>query len=291
MKATISWLLLLFALILSGCGTKEAQYPVEPAAAIQDSKQIAFIMAGKVDAAEKAEIASKYSGKVAELKVDVGSIVNKGDTLLILDAKDREALVKQAEAGIVAADANVASMTAAYENTKLNYARTSELFAAGAVSKQALDTAQAQLKTAEAQKAAAEAQASSARSQLDVANTNLGDTTITAPVSGIISLKKINVGEIAVAGSTLLSIVNSDSLYINAYLPARLSGEIKPGQKVLIRLSEIPGKLYEGEITVVNTVVDTSSKSMQVKAELLEKDSSIKVGMLAEIALKGSRGE
>jgi RND family efflux transporter MFP subunit len=248
-------------------------------------------MAGKVDSSEKVDIAAKTSGKVAAIKVDAGSIVSKGDILLTFDAKDKEALVRQAEAGINSASANVASTSANYENVRLNYERTAELYESGAVSKQALDTAETQLKTAEAQKEAAEAQASTARSQLDIANMNLSDTIITAPVAGTIAFKKINVGEMATAGATLLSIVNSDSLYINAYLPARLSGEVKPGQKVLIGLSEIPGKLYEGEITAVNTVVDPASKSIQVKAVLLENDPAIKVGMLAEIALKEAKDE
>jgi len=291
MKKTSSLLLFLIVLFLSGCGTKDAQSPLEPVTSAQKSNQPAFIMAGKVDSSEKVDITAKTTGKIAAIKVDVGSVVSKGDILLILDAKDKEALVRQAEAGIKSASANVASTSANYENVRLNYERTTELYKAGAVSKQALDTAETQFKTAEAQKEAAEAQASSANSQLEIANTNLSDTTISAPVAGTISFKKINVGEMATPGVTLISIVNSESMYINAYLPARLSGEVKPGQKVLIGLPEIPGKFYEGEITVVNTVVDPASKSIQVKAVLLENDPAIKVGMLAEVALKESKNE
>lgn len=284
MKKTIS-LLLLGALILSGCSTKDAQSHTEQAVSVQESRPV-FIMAGKVDAVEKVDIASKNSGRIAELKVDVGSIVNKGDVLLILDAKDKDALLKQSEAGIQTANSNIDSTASVYENAKLNYERTLQLFEAGAASKQALDAAELQKKTAEAQKQIAESQSVSAQSQVDVANANLVDATIVAPVSGVVSSKKINAGELAVAGATLLSIANSDALYINAYLPARLSGEIKQGQKVVVNLSDIPGKLFAGEITMVSTVVDANSKSIPVRVALSEQDPAIKVGMFAEIALK-----
>jgi multidrug resistance efflux pump len=323
MKKTIS-LLLLIALILSGCSAKDAQSPKDQAVFSQELSRPAFIMAGKVEAVEKVDIASKISGRISELKVDVGSVVNKGDVLLSFDAKDLDALVKQAEAGVSTANANLAKVQAgarpeqktqakalvdstavAYENAKLNYERTSQLFEAGAVSKQTLEAAEAQNKNAEAQYVSAKSQydilasgetketLSVAKSQVDqakaawdVANVQFANASIVAPVSGIVSSKNINAGELAVAGASLLSIVNSNSLYINAYLPARLSGEVKQGQKVAISLSEVPGKLYDGEITVVDAVVDAKSKSILVKVALSENDPAIKVGMLAEIALK-----
>lgn len=279
-------LLLLCALFLSGCSTKEAQSPTNQAIASQESIRPAYIMAGKVEAVEKVDISTKISGRITELKVDVGSIVNKGDILLILDAKDKDALVNQAVANLSSAEANINSTSTVYENAKLNHERTSRLFKAGAVSKQALEMAEAQKQTAEAQKQTAENQVVAAQSQLDLANANLADATIVAPVSGVVSAKNINAGELAVTGMTLLSLVNSDSLYINAYLPARLSGEVRPGQKVTINLSEIPGKLFDGEITEVGTVVDAKSKSILVKVGLSETDPALKVGMLAEVAVK-----
>ena len=90
----------------------------------------------------------------------------------------------------------------------------------------------------------------------------------------------------AIAGSKLFSIVNPDSIYINAYLPARLSEEVKVGQKVTVSISEIPDKLLDGEVTTVDPVVDAQNKNILVKVKLLEDDPALKVGMFAEIALK-----
>lgn len=323
MKKTIS-LLLLSALILSGCSANSTQSPKDQTISGQESSRPVFIMAGKVEAGEKVDVGSKITGRVSELKIDVGSVVNKGDVLISLDTREIDAQIKQAEAGVNTANANLAkiqagarpeqktqakaqvdSTAAAYENAKLNYERTSQLFEAGAVSNQALEAAEAQKKTTEAQYVSAqsqydilisgetketlsvaEAQVEQAKAALDAANTQLVNASIVAPISGVVCSKNISAGELAIAGTTLLTIVNSDSLYINANLPAKLCAEVTQGQEVAISLFEIPGKLFDGKITTVDEIIDSKNKSIFVKAKLAETDPAIKVGMLAEIALK-----
>ncbi|QHI72966.1 efflux RND transporter periplasmic adaptor subunit [Aminipila terrae] len=147
------------------------------------------------------------------------------------------------------------------------------------MAKEALESAEKQLNTAQAQ-------VNQAQSGLDIINANSSNGVIVAPVSGTVTSKNINVGEMAVAGANLMSIVNSDKTYINAYLPARLSNEIKQGQKVAIRISEIPDKLFDGKVSLVDTVVDAQNKNILVKVSMLENDPAVKVGMFAEIALK-----
>jgi HlyD family secretion protein len=324
MKKSIS-LLLISVLMLTGCSAKGDQSPEnQQAASGQESSRPAFIMAGKVEAIKKADIASKISGRISALNVDVGSVVKKGDVLVQFDAKDLDAVVKQAAAGVDTANANLAKVQAGarpeqktqakalvdstakvYDNAKRSYDRISQLFQSGAASKQELEASEAQFKNAQAQYVSAKSQyailssgetketlnisksqVNQAKAALDVAKAQLSNGALVAPISGVVSVKNVNQGEYAASGTTLISIVNPDSIYINAYLPTRLSGEVKQGQKAIIGLSEISGKLFDGEIVAVSPAVDPKSKSIQVRVKLLGKDSAIKVGMLAEIALK-----
>ncbi|WP_312653438.1 efflux RND transporter periplasmic adaptor subunit [Aminipila sp.] len=238
----------------------------------QESGGPSYIMAGKVEAMESADVSIKSSGKIAELNVDVGSFVKKGDVLARIDMQEVPAQVNQAQSAIDIASVNL-------KNAQSSYDRTLQLYQAGAVAKEALENAEKQLNTVKAQ-------IKQAQSGLDVVNATSSNGVIVSPVSGTVTAKNINLGEVATAGSTLMSIVNSDKTYISAYLPARLSGEVQQGQKVIIRISEIPDKTFNGEISLVDPVVDAQNKNILVRVNMLENDSAVKVGMFAEIAVK-----
>ena len=171
-------IILAMVVVLTGCGAAD-QKDKQTSTVVQASKQF-FVMAGIIDANEKAGITTKISAKIAAISVDVGSIVKKGDTLISLDSKDIEAQVAQAQAGVNTAQANLAKMQSgarpellaqaqaildsaltSYTNTKNNFDRNQQLFTAGGIS-------QAQLEAAQTQLAAAQAQYNSAKDQLDI---------------------------------------------------------------------------------------------------------------------------
>lgn len=316
--------LLTAILLLSGCSSNGQQPAAKEVSANEQANKPVYIMAGKVDAGEKADIASKIPARVSEILVDVGSSVKKDDPVIKLDTKDLEAQEAQAQAAVDTAQANLtkiksgarpqqiaqaqAAMESAgknYETAKNNYDRTNQLYLSGAASKQQLETAEVQFKAAEAQYNSAkeqldmlkkgetketldvlESQVKQAQAALEVVKTQLDNATIVSPVSGVISAKNINIGELASAGIPLVSVVNTGSLYVNAYLPSGLTGKIKAGQKVIVKVSEVPEKLFQGEISVINPVIDSRNKSILVKVKLKDPDLALKPGMFAEIGLK-----
>lgn len=315
-------IMLVMAVVLTGCGTT-GQQAEKASTSVQTNKPV-FVMAGIIDANDKAQITTKIPAKVAGISVDVGSVVKKGDTLITLDTKDIEAQVMQAQAAVSTAQANLAKVQAgarpeqiaqaqsqmdaaktAYTNAKTNYDRNQQLFAAGALSQAQLDAAQTQLSSAQANYNSAQdqlnmltkgetqetmnvlqAQVKQAQAALDLANTQLANGTIVAPISGTISAKNINVGELASPGAALLTLVNNDSLFINASLPAGLVGSVKVGQEVVVKVSEIPDKDFSGEVAMVDPVIDSRSTSVLVKIQIKNPDPILKPGMLAEIGLK-----
>lgn len=315
-------IMLAMAVVLTGCGTNGQQ--AEKASASVAANKPVFVMAGIIDANDKAQITTKIPAKVASISVDAGSVVKKGDTLITLDTKDIEAQVAQAQAAVSTAQANLAKVQAgarpeqiaqaqaqldsaktAYTNAKTAYDRNQQLFAAGALSQAQLEAAQTQLSVAQSQYSSAQdqldiltkgetketidvlqAQVKQAQAALDLANTQLANGTIVSPISGKVSAKNINVGELASPGVTLLSVVNDDSLFINASLPAGLVSSVKVGQEVVVRVSEIPDKDFAGEVAMVDPVIDSRSTSVLVKVQIKNPDPILKPGMLAEIGLK-----
>lgn len=319
-------LFLSFILILSGCkrNNQQSAAPALNAASTYSSKPV-FIMAGKIEANEKADITTKISAKVLAVLVDVGTRVKSGQPIIVLDTKDLQSQMEQAQAGVNTAQANlikaqngsrpeqISQAQAALDNasqnlemTKSNYQRMKQLFKTEVISKQQYESAETQYKAAEAQYISAKnqleivskgetqetlnilkAQTKQAQAAVNVVKTQLNNGTITSPISGVISAKNINTGELALAGSPLVSVVNADSMYINAYLPATLVQKVTAEQNVTIKVSEIPEKMFEGTIAVISPVVDPKSKNILVKVRIDDPDAILKPGMFAEIGIKG----
>lgn len=312
--------LLLMSVLLTGCNSTTQNVETNPV--VEASKPV-YIMAGVIDANEKALITSKISAKVADISVEVGSKVKKGDLLITLDTKDIEAQVAQAEAGVSTAQANLLKMEAgarpeqisqaqsaldsaqiSYTNAKNNFDRNQQLLSAGVISQAQFETAQTQLAAAQAQFNSAQdslniltqgetqeslnvvrAQVAQSQAALDLAKTQLANGTIVAPVSGTVSVKSINVGELASPGVTLLSIVNSDSLVINASLPEELIRDVKVGQEVAVKVSELNDQEFKGKVSVIDPVVDSRNKSVLVKVDIDNSNSLLRPGMLTEIGI------
>jgi len=206
--------------------------------------------------------------------------------------------IAQAQAALDSAKKN-------YDTSKNNYDRTYQLFQIEAASKQQLEAAELQLKNSEASFNSAneqlnmlskgetketinvlESQVKQAQAALDLAKTQLANGTIVSPISGVVGAKNINVGEMASPGVVLASIVNNDTLYVNAYLPSGLVGEVKEGQEVVVKVSEAPEKEFQGEVTAISPVVDSKGKNILVKVEIKNPDSALKPGMFAKIGIK-----
>ncbi len=283
-----------------------------------------YIMAGKIAANEEANITSKISAKVSEISVDIGSKVNQGDTIIKLDTNDLQAQVDKAQATVNTTKANLAnaenatrpeqiavaqstldSANQSYQTVQKNYDRVQALVKSGAEAQQQLDLAKQQLANAESQYKTAQqqlnmlnngptstsidvyrAQVNEAEAGLKIAQTSLNNATITAPISGIVNAKNINVGEMTSSDKVLVSISNSGALCVNAYAPLEIVNGLKEGQSVVIKVSEVPDKEFEGKITVINSKLSSQSRNILVKVSVSDPNSLLKPGMFAEVGLK-----
>jgi multidrug resistance efflux pump len=203
------------------------------------------------------------------------------------------------------AQATLDSANEAYDVAKKNYDRTKALVDAGANTQQQLEAAHQQLTTAESQQKSAQeqlnmlnngatqtsidvykAQVAQAEAALKTAQTTLNNGTLTAPISGVVNAKSINVGEMASPGATLVSISNPDALVVNAYAPLDIAGQLQEGQDVVVKVSEVDNVEFDGKITVINSKLNSQSRNILVKVSLADPNSQLKPGMFAEIGLK-----
>ncbi|GAA0077446.1 efflux RND transporter periplasmic adaptor subunit [Clostridium sp. CTA-5] len=318
---------LILAMMLNGCSvinSTNMDSKEEFTESTQQETKNKYIMAGKIDANDQVNIASKISARVSEVLVDIGSKVNAGDPVIKLDIQDLQAQVEQAKAAVNTANANLAnamnstrpeqiaqaqaaldSATESYNVSNKNYERTKTLADAGANTQQQLEVAHQQLTAAEAQKKSAEeqlnmlkngatettidiykAQVEQAEAALKTAQTTLNNGTITSPISGVVNVKNINVGEMASPGAILASISNPNALVVNAYAPLDIVGQLQEGQDVVVKVSEVENANFEGKIIVINSKLSSQSRNVLVKVSLFDPNSELKPGMFAEVGLK-----
>lgn len=292
--------------------------------ATDKSNKTQYIMAGKIAANDEANIASKISARVSEISVNIGSTVNQGDTIIKLDTQDLQAQVDQAQAAvntanasltnaenssrpeqIAQAQATLASAIESYNVAKKNYNRIKVLVDADAKTQQELETSHQQLVAAESQQKSAQealnmlnngstetainvyrAQVEQAEAALKTAQTALNNGTIIAPISGVVTSKNINVGEMASPSTTLVSISNPSALYVNAYAPLDIVKDLKEGQDVVVKVSEVKDIEFEGKITVINSKLNSQSNNILVKISISNPNSQLIPGMFAEVGIK-----
>lgn len=315
----------ILAMTLSGCSsTKSTSNDLQTIENKQEQSRNSYIMAGKIEANDQVNLAAKNSARVSEVLVDIGSKVNAGDIIIKLDTQELQAQVDQAQAGVNTAKANLTnamstarpeqiaqdqatldSATETHEVVKKNYDRTKTLLEADAATQQQVETAKQQLVIAESQQKTAQevlnmhkngateasidvfkAQVEQAEAALKTAQTSLINGTITSPISGVVTTKNINVGEMASSNATLASISNINALCVNAYAPLDIVNQLKEGQDVVVKVSEVENAEVEGKITVINSKLNSQSRNVLVKVSLSNQNLQLKSGMFAEVGLK-----
>lgn len=191
---------------------------------------------GKLEAMNSANVVAKSSGKVANISVDVGSLVSAGQVLVTLESDDLAAALRLAEAGVETARIN-------YDLAQKKFERGKELHNAGAISQAdfdenyqgALDKARAALKSAQATQ--------------DQARARYSDSFIKSPLGGVVTARNINVGEQAGSSSTLITVMNLDKVVVNINVLEDQVNRLQVGQQVNIKVSAVSDAPLAGTIT------------------------------------------
>ncbi len=209
-----------------------------------------------------AQVTPLTTGRVMEVRVHDSQAVKQGDILVLIDPADAQLALAQAEAGygmtirkVRTYFAGGAARRADYERTRLDYERRAKIAGTGAVSSEELSSVKAAYlaSTAALQGAEALTQGSgimdhpevlAARAQRDSARLNLERTVIRAPVSGIVSQRSVQVGQMAAAGHPVMTVVPVDQVYVDANFKEDQLARVHPGQSVTLT-SDLYGSSVE----------------------------------------------
>ncbi len=176
----------LFILLLSFAVWAHAAEPLATATAEYRELDEVYTADGTVEAVKQSTVAAQISGRIVEVRFDVGDHVKKGEVIVRIDERE----VSDA---LASTKAQLAQAQATLTNAQAHYERTRELFNQKFVSRAALDKALADYRAAQAQLEAATAVASQAA-------TVKGFATVTAPYSGIVAARHVELGETVTPG-------------------------------------------------------------------------------------------
>src|SRR5207249_4845916 len=213
-------------------------------------------------------ILPKVGGYVMEVRTDENRAVKAGDTLVVLDDRDYRARLAQAEADLAVAltgvsnrarvgqaEAQVAQAQANAEKAHADLDRIKPLAEKDIVAPQQLDAAEAAARAADAALAAAQAaltgadaRVAAARAARDQAALNLSYTRITAPTSGVVSKKTVEVGQLVQAGQPLMSVVPLEDVWLTANLKETEIEDVKPGDPAEFTVDAYPGIRFSGHV-------------------------------------------
>ncbi len=224
---------------------EQAVLSVETVMPSQDNIGNTLSADGTISAKDTANVSAKVSGvAIEQVLVEEGQRVKAGQVLAIFDTDAVEQQILQAEADEAEAQASLA-------NAKADAARVLPLIDIDAISRQEAD----RYRTAELR---AQAALQAARARLSNQRLSLSNATVTAPVSGIISEKLIEVGQVA-GGEPLFTIIKNGTLEWQADIDPKLIGEVKVGTPVKVSLPQ--GQFVMGE---VRRIAPTASNNRQI---------------------------
>ncbi|MES2034361.1 MAG: efflux RND transporter periplasmic adaptor subunit [Pseudomonadota bacterium] len=202
---------------------------VQPAAVINLPRRVTA--SGSIAAWNEVVVGAEAGGLTAtQVYVDEGAWVRQGQPLIKMNDDLLRAQIRQQEANVAAARATLAQMDAAL-------GRARELNTRGYLAKAGLDTAVANQGTAAAQLLAAQA-------SLSETTTRLGQTTVRAPVAGLISSRSVVKGQIVGAGTELFRLVRDGRLELNAEIPETQLGAVRAGMPATVssdQMGQVPG--------------------------------------------------
>jgi len=212
---------------------------------------------GTVAAVRGVTVSADLPGIVDQILFESGDAVREGQTLAILDTRQEQAQMAAAEAQRVLA--------------RLNFNRMQELLDQQVISKAEYDSATAQSRETEAR--VGEIRAAIERK------------TIRAPFSGILGIRQVNKGQYLAGGDPLVPLQSLNPIYVNFGVPQQAIGQVRVGRSVRITTESLGGLAFEGRVTATDSVVDPTTRNIQVQATLANPDGRLRPGMFVQTEL------
>jgi membrane fusion protein (multidrug efflux system) len=209
---------------------------------------------GTVAAVRGVTVSADLPGVVDRIAFDSGAAVHEGDVLAVLDTRQERAQLAAAEAQ--------------RDLSRVTYTRIEGLLDEHVVSRAEFDQATANERQA--------------RAHVGEISAAIDRKTIRAPFSGVLGLRRVNLGQYLSAGDALVTLQSLDPIYVNFGVPQQALADMRTGRVVRITSDGLGGGALEGRVTATDSVVDESTRNVQVQATVANRRGQLRPGMFVQ---------
>ncbi len=270
-RSNFARLSLMTVALLSACGDKaidekpesEPAVPVAVAVVQRGAIEAAYKGTATIEADAQATVVAKISGIIESIRAEEGQAVKAGEQL---------AQIEQERLQLEAARAR-----ASYQQLKAEFGRNERILQQNLVSREQYDRSRFELQAAKA--------------ALDLAELTLRESTIRAPIDGVISGRHVKVGNTVQVNAPLFDITHLESLEAQLHVPEREIHKLQAGQPALIRVDAWPKDQFQGRVKRINPVVDPASGTVKVTVGLDNPAGKLLPGMFGRLQVLYDRHE
>jgi membrane fusion protein (multidrug efflux system) len=212
---------------------------------------------GSVVAINGANLSAEVDGIVDTIDFESGQAVPAGKLLMTLRPNNDDAVLRE--------------LAAAAELDRITYRRDVKQLQADAVAQATVDSDRATLESAEA--------------QVDAQRALMEEKQIRAPFAGTLGIRQVDLGQYLAAGTEIVTLQQLNPLFVDFYLPQQALSEISTGQPVAISVDAFPGKTFPGKISAIGSAVDTSTRTVQVRATIGNDALQLRPGMFVTVSI------
>jgi RND family efflux transporter MFP subunit len=251
--------------VLSACGAEEEvkeeekyAVPVETTTVIQGDVSSFYSTTATLEAPQEANVVTRISGLIENIKVEEGDRVVKGQLLAVIDAKRQkyELARSQAEVEIIEQELN-----------RLKKMSNQEFFSADSMAK-------------------LEYNLQAAIAKRDLAALQVQESLIRSPIEGVIATRFVKAGNMAKEFDKLFYVVNQDELYGIVHLPEQQLESLKIGQDAQIFANKQTLDTVHAKVLRISPVVDAKSGTFKVTLSVPNSDAKLKAGMFTRVELR-----
>jgi RND family efflux transporter MFP subunit len=318
----------LVALLGAGCNQGGGASAAQPKAAPPPPRQVrvvpaaeesvprTVVVSGTLAAEEQVALGVKVAGRLAELGVDLGSRVRKGQTVARIDPGDYRLRVDQAVAALQQARARlglepdgtddrvdpeqtavVRQARAVLDEAKLTRERTDRLWDQQLIARSQVDAAVAALQVAEGryQDAIEEVRTrqgvlAQRRSELALARQQLADTALVSPIDGAVAQRQASVGEYLAAGAPVATLVRLHPLRLRVAVPEREAATVQVGQPVRVAV-EGDASEHGGRVARLSPAIQEQNRTLTIEAEIPNERALLRPGSFARATIVTQAGQ
>jgi HlyD family secretion protein len=231
--------------------------------------------------ADEIDIDTKFPGRIAELRGDIGDMVTAGQVVARMDTRDLQEQLKKSQAQVMQARRAIDEANANLEQQRTQQTlaaqeldRTQGLLKNGFATKelfdqrkQALDAADAGLRAATERVAQTERALEASEHDVGLYTVNISDNDLVAPRDGRIQYRVANIGEVLPAGGKVFTMLDISYVYMDVYLPTPEAGKIKVGTDARILLDAYPDRPIPAKVSFIASQAQFTPKTVETQSE------------------------